>query len=85
MKKKPIKAELPWRRVGNQYVVTNPQTKQSVVLDPISWMVWIQCDGKIDVEQIVDVFSVNGNRDIIKTAVLSILKRLTQLELIGWI
>jgi hypothetical protein len=83
--KKPLKVKFPWRKVGKNYVVVDPRTKKGVVLDLISWMVWIQCDGTVNVEQIVDVFSVNGNRDIVRSAITGILKNLTKSGLVQWV
>jgi hypothetical protein len=84
--KKPIKTkEMPWSRVGETYLLVDEDIKKTHSLDPISFLVWIQCDGKTDVERIVDVFSVNGNRDIIKAAINGILDKLTNAGLIKWI
>lgn len=77
--------ELEWRRVGNAYLLFDKETSKTYTLDPISFMVWIQCDGKTDIETIVDIFSVNGNRDIVKTAILSITKKLESAGLIRWV
>jgi hypothetical protein len=48
-------------------------------------MVWIQCDGKTDIETIVDIFSVDGNRDIVRAAILGITKKLENAGLITWV
>ncbi len=84
--KNPIKVkELPFARVGELYILTDPETKSSIQLDPISFLIWIQCDGKTSVENIVDVFSVNGNRDIVKAAITGVLEKLTTGGLIKWV
>jgi hypothetical protein len=84
--KKPAKTkELQWNRTGETYLLTDKDTKKNYTLDPISFLVWIQCDGKTDLERIVDVFSVNGNRDIVKTAITGILEKLENNGLIKWI
>jgi hypothetical protein len=84
--KKPKKTkEMPWSRIGEVYLLVDEEVKKTHSLDPISFLVWIQCDGKTDIEQIVDVFSVNGNRDIIKAAITGILDKLTKIGLIEWV
>jgi hypothetical protein len=83
--KKPLKADFPWRRTEKGYLIIDPRSKKGVLLDTVSWMVWIQCDGKVDVEQIVDIFSVDGNRDIIKVAINNILEKLAKSDLISWV
>ncbi len=81
--KKPLKKELKWSKIGDVYLLTNEG--KTYTIDAVSFLVWIQCDGKTDVEQIVDVFSVNGNRDIVKAAIIGILEKLAKKELITWI
>ena len=84
--KKPKRVkELQWTRTGNLYLLVDQETNKTYTLDPISFLVWIQCDGKTDLEQIVDVFSVNGNRDIVKAAIVGILEKLEKSGLIKWV
>jgi hypothetical protein len=84
--KKPVKSkELQWNRTGELYLLTDKDKNKTYSLDPISFLVWIQCDGKTDLERIVDVFSVNGNRDIVKAAITGILDKLESSGLIKWI
>ncbi len=84
--KKPKRVkELQWTRTGNLYLLIDQETNKTYTLDPISFLVWIQCDGKTDLEQIVDVFSVNGNRDIVKAAIVGILEKLEKSGLIKWV
>ncbi|HDD71414.1 MAG TPA: PqqD family protein [Candidatus Aenigmarchaeota archaeon] len=84
--KKPKRVkELQWTRSGNLYLLVDRETNKTYTLDPISFLVWIQCDGKTDLEQIVDVFSVNGNRDIVKAAIVGILEKLEKSGLIKWV
>lgn len=84
--KNPLKVkDLPFVKAGEVYVLTDPETKSTTQLDPISFLVWVQCDGKTPIENIVDVFSVNGNRDIIKAAITGILEKLTTGGLIKWV
>ena len=84
--KKPKRVkELQWTRSGNLYLLIDQETNKTYTLDPISFLVWIQCDGKTDLEQIVDVFSVNGNRDIVKAAIVGILEKLEKSGLIKWV
>jgi len=75
--KKPVKTkEMQWNKVGNLYLLIDKDKDKSYSLDPIAFLVWVQCDGKTGLEQIVDVFSVDGNRDIIKAAISGILEKL---------
>jgi hypothetical protein len=84
--KKPGKVkELQWIRQGEMYILTDREADKNYTLDPISFLVWIQCDGKTDIEHIVDVFSVNGNRDIVKAAIMGILEKLQGNGLIKWL
>lgn len=68
--------EMGWSKLGNTYVLVDPETKKSHTIDPIAFLVWLQCDGKTSVEEMTDVFSVNGNRDIVKAAINGILEKL---------
>lgn len=77
--------EMQWQRQGEIYILVDLEKKKNYTLDPISFLVWIQCDGKTDLETIVDVFSVNGNRDIVKAAISGILSKLKSSGLIKWI
>ena len=71
--------------MGNIYVLSDPDTKEKQQIDSISFLVWIQCDGKTSVEDIVDVFAVDGNRDIVKAAINGIMEKLEKKKLIEWI
>jgi len=68
--------DLVWQKQEENYVLVDSDSKKTYALDPISFLVWIQCDGKTRVEEIVDVFAVDGNRDIIKAAIQGILTKL---------
>lgn len=68
--------EMGWSKLRNTYVLVDPETKKSHTIDPIAFLVWLQCDGKTSVEEMTDVFSVNGNRDIVKAAINGILEKL---------
>jgi hypothetical protein len=84
--KYPKKAkEMSWSKLGNVYILVDPETNKNYDIDPITFLVWIQCDGKTSVEQITDVFSVNGNRDIVKAAIMGIIEKLVKSQLLGWI
>lgn len=84
--KRPIKSkDFEWTRIGNLFLIVDKENKKTHSLDPISFLVWLQCDGKTSLEEIVDVFSVNGNRDIIKAAISGILDRLAKKGLIKWV
>jgi hypothetical protein len=74
--------ELDWQQIGNIYILTDKENNKTYTLDSISFLVWLQCDGNTDIESIVDVFSVNGNRDIVRNAIMNILKNLENLNLI---
>jgi hypothetical protein len=84
--KKPAKTkELQWNRAGELYLLMDKDTNKTYTLDPISFLVWIQCDGKTDLERIVDIFSVDGNRDIVKAAITGVLEKLESNGLIKWV
>ena len=76
---------MEWSKLGNVYVLVDSETKKTYQIDPISFLVWIQCDGETNIEQITDIFSVNGNRDIVKAAIIGILDKLEQSGLIEWV
>jgi hypothetical protein len=81
----PVKTkELTWQKTESAYILIDKETNKNLTLDPISFLVWVQCDGKTDLEAITDVFSVNGNRDIVKAAVKGILDKLESSGLIKW-
>lgn len=84
--KKPAKIkELTWTKQEEVYVLLDGETKKTYSVDPIAFLVWIQCDGKTNVEKIVDIFAVDGNRDIVKAAVNGILEKLEGNGLIKWV
>ena len=76
--------EMSWSKLGNVYVLVDPETKKNHTIDPIAFLIWLQCDGKTSVEAMTDVFSVNGNRDIVKAAIKGILEKLEKSGLIKW-
>lgn len=78
------KKEMAWSRVEETYVLIDPDTKQNITIDPIAFMVWVQCDGKTNLETMTDVFSVDGNRDIVQAALKGILEKLEESDLIIW-
>jgi hypothetical protein len=47
-------------------------------------MVWVQCDGETTIESLTDVFSVDGNRDVVQAALKGILDKLEKNGLIEW-
>ncbi len=77
--------ELTWSKFGELYILMDPDTGKTYTLDTIAFLVWIQCDGKTTVEEMVDIFSVNGNRDIIEGALKGILEKLEKNGLIEWV
>ena len=83
MKPKKVK-EMEWTKIGDVYLLVDKETNKTFTLDPISFLVWVQCDGKTSLEEIVDIFSVNGNRDIVKAAIQEILEKLERNGLIEW-
>ena len=84
--KRPVKIkDLQWTKSGELYLLLDKGTNKTYTIDPIAFLVWIQCDGKTNLEQIVDVFSVHGNRDIVKAAINGILQKLEGNGLIKWI
>lgn len=74
--------EMKWSKFGDVYVLVDPDTQKTFNIDPITFLVWIQCDGKTSLEQMTDVFSVDGNRDIVKAAIKGILDKLTKNRLV---
>jgi hypothetical protein len=72
----PKRKQMKWSKFGNVYILVDPDTSKNYNIDPISFLVWIQCDGKTSIEEMTDVFSVNGNRDIVKAAIKGILDKL---------
>jgi hypothetical protein len=70
--------EYQWMRAGDFYVLYDPITNESFNLDPIAFIVWLQCDGKTPLDEIVDLLSVENNKDIIKAAVSGIIDRLAE-------
>jgi hypothetical protein len=76
--------EMSWSKLGDAYVLVDPETKKNYTIDPIAFLVWLQCDGKTSVDEMTDVFSVNGNRDIVKSAIKGILEKLKNSGLIEW-
>ncbi|MEM5777902.1 MAG: PqqD family protein [Candidatus Aenigmatarchaeota archaeon] len=70
--------EYEWMRAGEFYVLYDPITNESFNLDPIAFIVWLQCDGKTHIDEIVDLLSVENNKDIIKAAVSGIIDRLAE-------
>ena len=82
----PLKTkDYQWSKNGDSYVMSDVESGESMQLDPISFLVWVQCDGKTSIEEIVDVFTVDGNRDIIKAAITGVLEKLTSSGLIKWV
>ena len=80
---KPVKTKnLEWQPLGNVYLLFDKESKKSYTLDPISFLVWLQCDGTNTIEDLVDLFATNGNRDIVKNAIENILKELKEKNLI---
>ena len=74
--------EMTWTRLGNSYVLVDPDTKENITIDPIAFMVWVQCDGETTIENLTDVFSVDGNRDVVQAALKGILDKLEKTGLI---
>jgi hypothetical protein len=77
--------ELTWQKAGNAYVMLDKETGGSFTLDPVSFLIWVQCDGKTSMEEIVDVLTVGTNRDVIKAAVTGVMEKLTTGGLLKWV
>ena len=77
--------ELVWQKVGESYILADKDTQQNVALDPISFLVWIQCDGKTSANAIADVFAVSGNADIVRAAIKGVIDKLESSGLIKWV
>jgi hypothetical protein len=69
--------EMTWTKLGDAYLLIDPTTKKTYNLDSISFLIWIQCDGKTSVNDLTEVFSVNGNSDIVEAAIMGIIDKLT--------
>jgi DNA-binding MarR family transcriptional regulator len=82
--KKPSKIEHEWSKTEELYVLSNKDSGKTASLDQVSFLIWVSCDGKTSIEQIVDILSVDGNRDIIRANVTGILDKLEKSELIKW-
>lgn len=76
--------ELTWQKAGEIYALTDKDTQQTYTLDAISFLVWIQCDGKTSLDKITDVFAVSGNHDIVKAAIKGVMDKLEENGLIKW-
>lgn len=84
--KKPQKIkDMAWEKSTEAYTLIDKEANKTYSLDPIAFLVWVQCDGKTEVDKIVDVFAVNGNRDIVKAAIDGILDKLSSSGLVKWI
>jgi len=42
--------EMNWTKLGNIYIISDPKSKKTHNIDTVSFLVWIQCDGKTSVE-----------------------------------
>ena len=76
--------ELTWSKLGDTYVLVDPDTKKTFNIDATSFLIWIQCDGKTTVDSMVEIFSVNGNSDIVKAAILGIIDKLKDFGLVEY-
>ncbi len=76
--------ELPWEKVESNYLMVDKENNKSITLDAVSFLVWTQCDGKTDIDEITDVFSMGGNKDIVKAAITGVLEKLETNGLIKW-
>jgi hypothetical protein len=84
--KYPIKTkEMVWQKAENAYVLLDGKTNQNITVDPISFLVWMQCDGKTSLDQITEIFAIGGNHDIVKAAVKGVVEKLEASGLITWV
>lgn len=74
-----------WEKAEETYVMVHPKTKQSLQIEPLAFMIWAQCDGRTSIEDIIDVFAVGGNKEVVKASINGILKRLEDAKLIKWV
>lgn len=81
----PLRSDLEWQKVEDGYLVKDKSGGTSVQLDAISFLVWIQCDGKTSIDSIVGVFAVGGNPDIIRAAITGVIQKLSDLQIIRWV
>jgi hypothetical protein len=73
---------MTWSKLGDTYVLIDPDTKKTFNIDNTSFLIWVQCDGKTSLDDMTDVFSVNGNRDIVKAAIRGIVDKLKDYGLV---
>jgi hypothetical protein len=78
------KKEMAWSKLGDTYVLVDPETKKTYNIDATSFLIWIQCDGKTTVDDMTDIFSVDGNKDIVKAAILGIIDKLKDYGLVEY-
>lgn len=76
--------EMNWSKNNGMYILADPGTNKTYNVDSVSFLIWVQCDGKTSVDEIANVLSVDGNKDMVKAAVKGILDRLEKSELIVW-
>ena len=82
----PLKTkDFTWKKSEKGYAMVDKESGQSVNLDPVSFLVWIQCDGKTSITEIIDVFSVGGNRDVIEGTIKGVLEKMTASGMIEWV
>lgn len=74
--------EFEWMRAGDFYILYDSVTNENFNLDPIAFIVWLQCDGKTSVDEIANLLSVEDNKDVVKAAVTGIIERLKESGLI---
>ncbi|OGI15915.1 hypothetical protein A3K63_00985 [Candidatus Micrarchaeota archaeon RBG_16_49_10] len=75
--------EMAWSKLGETYILVDPATNKTFNIDTTSFLIWVQCDGKTSVEDMTDIFSVNGNRDIVKAAIVGIIDKLKDYGLVS--
>jgi hypothetical protein len=79
----PLRSDLTWKRLDESYVLTD-RSGAEFSLDPVAFLVWIQCDGKTSIGTVVDVFATGGNRDIVNAAIVAVFEKLTETGAITW-
>lgn len=82
----PLRSDSEWSKTEDGfYMLKGDSGGSPIQLDAISFLVWVQCDGKTPIEGIVDVFAVGGNKDIIRAAITGVLQKLSDIQAISWV
>lgn len=73
---------LAWEYAGEFYILHDEKDNSHYKLDPLAFLVWAQCDGHTDVEEMVSVLAADKGSDIVRTTVLNTVDRLQEMGLV---